>query len=80
MENLPTISSIARDIRKDWPKVNYAAKPYLDAMLSLSGPDDSYGFDNARSIVLYFLANAASYRGMNAKANKAMLKKIVGVK
>jgi hypothetical protein len=80
MENLPTIASIARDIRKDWLKVNYAAKPYLDAMLSLSGPDDSYGFDSARSIVLYFLGNASSYRGPNAKANKIMLKKIVGIK
>lgn len=80
METTPTIASIARDIRRDWAKVNYAAKPYLDAMLSLSGPDDSYGFDSAHSIVLYFICNASSYRGENAKANKALLKKIVGIK
>lgn len=42
------IYAIARDIRKAWgAKVNYAAKPYLDAMASLDGPNDSYGCDSA---------------------------------
>lgn len=68
------IYEIARDIRRDWAKVNYAAKPYLDAMSSLQAITDSYGFDNARSIVLYFLSNASSYRGDKAKELKAELK------
>ncbi len=30
-----SIRAIALDIKKEWVKVNYAAKPYLDAMLEL---------------------------------------------
>ena len=75
------ISAIARDIRRDWgPKVNYAAKPYLDAMSGLDKITDSYFADDAKSIVLYFLSNASSYRGDTAKALKAELKRIAGVK
>lgn len=69
-----SIRSIALDIRKDWAKVNYAAKPYLDAMLELDSINDKYGFDNAKSIILYFLSNASSFRGEKAKALKAELK------
>ena len=50
--------TIARDIRKDWTKVNYAAKPYLDAMSSLSSINDAFHYDNGKSIVRYFLSNA----------------------
>lgn len=72
------IYEVARDIRRAWgAKVNYAAKPYLDAMLSIDGPNDSYGADSAKSVVLYFLGNAASFRGPEAKALKAELKSIV---
>jgi hypothetical protein len=69
-----SIRSIALDIRKEWVKVNYAAKPYLDAMMELNSINDKYGFDNARSIILYFLSNASSFRGERAKALKAELK------
>jgi len=69
-----SIRSIALDIRKEWAKVNYAAKPYLDAMMELDSINDKYGFDNARSIILYFLSNASSFRGERAKALKAELK------
>ena len=69
-----SIRSISLDIRKEWAKVNYAAKPYLDAMLELDSINDKYGFDNARSIILYFLSNASSFRGERAKALKAELK------
>lgn len=66
--NKRPINVIARDIKREWAKVNYAAKPYLDAMLDLNSINDSYYQDNARSIVLYFLANASSFRGEKAKA------------
>jgi len=69
-----SIRSIALDIRKDWAKVNYAAKPYLDAMLELNSINDKYYNDSAKSIVLYFLSNAASFRGERAKVLKAELK------
>lgn len=69
-----SIRAIALDIKKEWVKVNYAAKPYLDAMLDLDSINDKYGFDSARSIILYFLSNASSFRGERAKALKAELK------
>jgi hypothetical protein len=70
-----SLSTIAAEIRKDWgAKVNFAAKPYLSAMAGLDSIDDQYGYDDARSIVLYFLSNASSWRGENAKRIKAELK------
>ena len=68
------LNLIARDIRQDWKNVNYAAKPYLEAMQSLSSITDSYGSDNAKSVVLYFLCNAGTWRGPVAKSIKAELK------
>lgn len=69
-----SIRSIALDIRKEWAKVNYAAKPYLDTMMELNSINDKYYNDSAKSVVLYFLSNAASFRGERAKALKAELK------
>ena len=73
------LSEIANLISRDWratsPKgVNYAAKPYLEAMQCLNDVKDNYGADNGKSIVLYFLGNASSYRGEQAKAIKLELK------
>lgn len=65
--------ALAEICRKDWKKVNYAAKPYLDAMLSLSNVSDNYYEDSGKSIVIYFLANAGSWRGEVARAVKAEL-------
>jgi len=78
------IKEIAADIRNEWGKVGKGvspyAKPYLDAMLTLNTIDDYYYCDSAHSIVCYFLGNAGSFRGEKAKALKAELKKIAGVK
>ncbi len=65
---------IASEIRKDWKKVNFAAKPYLEAMSDLGAISDNYGCDSGRSIVAYFLGNAGSWRGEVAKRVKAELK------
>ena len=70
------IYEIAEIIRKDWVKVNYAAKPYLDAMHSLSDVKDSYGSESAKSIISYFLSNAATYKGETAKNVKEYLKSL----
>jgi len=76
-----TISAIAYDIGKEWgAKTNYAARPYLMAMLNLSDIGDSCGYDSARSIILYFLSNASSFRGPRAKELKAELKSILANK
>lgn len=68
------ISQIAREISKDWKNVNYAAKPYLQAMFSLDDITDSYGYDSARSIIAYFLSNASQWKGDVAKKIKNELK------
>ena len=75
-----SIHELAKAIRADWAHVNYAAKPYLDAMYSLNSVSDNYGFDSGRSIVMYFLSNASAWRGGTAKAIKAELKKRLGGK
>ena len=68
---------IASEISKDWKPVNYAAKPYLDAMYSLDKITDNYIMDSGKSIVAYFLSNASSWRGDNAKRIKAELNKMI---
>jgi hypothetical protein len=80
IETVRPLHVIARDIYQAWPKVNYAAKPYLEAMRDLSSINDRYGYDDARSIVLYFLSNAASFKGDTAKILKLELKTIAGIK
>ena len=66
---------IALEIRNNWGvKVNYAAKPYLEAMGTLSSIDDKYGYESGKSIVRYFLANAGTWRGDVARRVKAELK------
>lgn len=72
-----TISDIAYDIRREWKNVNYAAKPYLEAMTSLETIYDTYIHDSAKGIVLRFLGNAGSFRGERAKALKAELKELL---
>jgi len=74
-----SLNIIAKDIRKDWTKPNYAAVPYLDAMLHLDTIHDSYYYDNASDIVRYFLSNATSWRGETARAIKAELKSMLKV-
>ena len=78
-QNTRSVSSIARDIRADWgSKVNYAAKPYLDAMLTLHSLETDFGHDSGENIVRYFLCNASTYRGEKSKALKAELKAACG--
>jgi len=76
------LSEIAQEIEENWSKlgngVNFAARPYLDAMKTLNSITDNYFQDSGRSIVAYFLGNAASWRGEVARRVKkelnAMLK------
>ena len=70
----------AKEIKKTWPNINYAARPYLGAMESITTIDSYYYADSAKSVVLYFLANAGTWRGPDARRIKAELKKIAGVK
>jgi hypothetical protein len=72
--NKKPICLIANEIRREWKNVNYAAQPYLSAMLLLSSVNDSYGYDSASSVIRYFLSNASSFRGDKAKELKNELK------
>jgi hypothetical protein len=74
------LSEIAIEIRADWKKVYFGAVPYLDAMSQLSSINDVYGVDSADSIVQYFLANAATWRGETARRVKAELMALVAAK
>lgn len=65
---------IAKDIRADWTKRHSSpAYPYLCAMAELDSLSDMYGADSAKSVVLYFLANASTWRGETARRIKAEL-------
>jgi hypothetical protein len=74
-----SLSDIAIEIEKDWKNVNYAAAPYLVAMISLQSIKDNYYMDSGVSIVSYFLCNANSWRGETARAIKTELKNRVNV-
>jgi hypothetical protein len=71
------IYEIAHEISRDWKKPYFGAVPYLDAMRSLNSVTDSFYQDSAKSVVLYFLSNANTWRGETAKRVKAELKAMV---
>lgn len=73
MEKRP-LNLIAKEIKSLWTKPYFGAVPYLDAMLTLNSIEDNYYLDSGKSIVLYFLANAQTWRGEDAKRIKAELK------
>ena len=75
-----SISTIAREIRADWQKPYFGAVPYLSAMQSLDSIEDNYYEDSGKSVVLYFLANAQTWKGEKARAVKAELKKLCGIR
>jgi len=68
-----SLSVIAREIRRDWKKVYFGAVPYLDAMSCLDSINDNYYMDSAKTIVLYFLSNASTWRGEKAREIKKEL-------
>ena len=80
MDKKRTFQQIARDIKSVWLNVYFGAVPYLEAMLTLdtSDPNDMYVYDTAAGdIVRYFLANAQTFRGADAKRLKTELKSML---
>ena len=72
------IHEIAKEIKQDWgAKVNYGAKPYLDAMLQLRTINDMFYEDTAKSVVAYFLCNASTWRGEVARRVKKELNQMI---
>jgi hypothetical protein len=77
--NIPnTVSEIAAIVEADWKKVYFGARPYLDAMYSLTSVDQNYVNDDGRSVVRHFLVNARTWKGETAKAVKAKLNELIG--
>jgi len=68
------LHDIADDIRAHWANVYFGAVPYLKAMSHLSTMSDKYYEDDAASVVIYFLSNATTWRGDDARRVKAELK------
>lgn len=71
------IHEIASEILQDWKKPYFGAIPYIEAMLQLNTIHDDYYFDTAESVVIYFLANAQTWRGETAKRIKAELREML---
>jgi hypothetical protein len=68
------LHEIAAEIKADWKNVYFGAVPYLDAMGGLDAIDGYFMLEDARTIVRYFLSNAATWRGETARRVKAELK------
>lgn len=73
-------ATLASIVRRAWPNVYFGAVPYLDAMRTMNGFGEMYGADEGREIGIYFLANAATWKGDVAKAVKARMKVLLGIK
>ena len=76
-DNIPRVRplfQIAADILHNWPRASQHALPYIFAMRHLNTLGDSYGADSAQSVVLYFLSNASTWRGEDARRIKDELK------
>lgn len=69
---------IAGEIRRDWKNPYFGAVPYIREMGRYNTINDDNGCgDNARSVVLYFLSNARTWKGETAKRIKAELKSML---
>ena len=77
MNEVRSLQPIANEIWTDWKKINYGAEPYLNAMATMQSVQDDYGYDSGKSIVLYFLANATTWRGETARRVKKELNSLV---
>jgi hypothetical protein len=84
---------ICKEIRKLWVDgtgvtkirqgaAGYGAEPYFGAMLAIATSGDDHAMyyeDTAKSTVVYFLSNAASFRGEDAKRIKLELRAKYGI-
>ena len=71
------INIIAQEIKQNWKNPYFGAIPYLDAMSSLTDLNSNFGFSSAKSIILYFLSNAKTWKGDKAREIKKELKTLI---
>lgn len=78
-QHIRTFGEIAQEIRALWKNPYFGAVPYIEAMnhLRTNDPNEPYLFEDARTIILYFLSNASTWRGDDAKRIKAELKQML---
>ena len=69
-----SLQEIGHLIKRNWTKPYFGAVPYIDAMTQLD-EDGNYFHDDWKTIVIYFLANAQTWRGDVARAIKKELKR-----
>lgn len=79
MDKKRTFQQIAKDIKSTWMNVYFGAVPYLEALLTLdtTNPEALYGIETAGDITRYFLANAQTFRGVDARKLKEELKTLI---
>lgn len=77
MSETRELREIAREIDLEWRHPYFGAVPYIVAMRQLTTIDSSYFEDDAKSVVLYFLSNAKTWRGPVAARVKAELKSLI---
>lgn len=70
-----SLQSLCRTIRRNWPAMPACAAMYFEPLASLESLEQDYGADSGRSMALYFLANAAGWKGDVARAVKKELNK-----
>lgn len=76
LNRMTTLSQVAQFIARAWPNVWFGAVPYLQAMGNGDSldPRERYMYEDQKTMVLYFLSNASTWKGEVAKATKAFLK------
>jgi len=77
MNDKRQVNTIANEILSKWNKPYFGAVPYLNAMRELHTVNDMYMYDDGKSIVRYFLANASTFKGEDAKRLKLELKSML---
>ena len=75
--NKRPVYKIAEEILNDWQAPYFGARPYLAAMLTINNELENYGQDSAKTVILYFLSNASTYRGSKAQELKKELKTLI---
>lgn len=71
------LSQIADVVFADWKDISPYALPYVEAMMNLNSINDTYGSDDASSVISYFLVNAKKWQGETARRVKAHLNALV---
>ena len=77
MNDKRQVNTIADEILSTWKKPYFGAVPYLNAMTELHTVNDMYMYDDGKSIVRYFLANATTFKGEDARRLKLELKSLL---